>query len=77
MLAPPHRLHLLLMRLCSQMLEPPHGLHTLPKRLCWQLLPHIRFLAIFLKGIFGSVDFKHLPKAIAGGSSKREGFTDT
>ncbi len=38
----PHCLHLLLRRLCSQMLAPPHCLHVLLWRLCSQMLapPH-------------------------------------
>ena len=39
MLAPPHSLHLLLMRWCWQMLAPPHSLHLLLMRWCWQR-PH-------------------------------------
>jgi hypothetical protein len=37
MLEPPHCLHLLLLRLCSQMLDPPHGVHSLLMRLCLQI----------------------------------------
>jgi hypothetical protein len=42
MLDPPHCLHPLLLRLCSQMLDPPHSLHSLLMRLCSQMLdlPH-------------------------------------
>ena len=34
-----HVLHLLLLRLCWQMLPPPHSLHLLLCRLCWQMPP--------------------------------------
>jgi hypothetical protein len=47
MIDPPHCLHRLLSRLCSQMLAPPHSLHTL-WRLCSQMLPRrIAFTCFF------------------------------
>ena len=36
--APPQSLHLLLWRLCWQMLAPPQSLQLLLRRLCWQML---------------------------------------
>jgi len=40
--APPHSLHVLLVRWCWQMLATPHSLHLLLSRWCWQMLapPH-------------------------------------
>ena len=32
-----HVLHLLLIRLCWQMLPPPHSLHCFLSRACWQM----------------------------------------
>jgi hypothetical protein len=39
MLDPPHCLHLLLMRLCSQMLDTPQCSHPLLMRLCSRRCP--------------------------------------
>ena len=39
MLPPPHSLHTLRCRPCSQMLPPPHSLHRLRRRPCSQMLP--------------------------------------
>ena len=48
-LASPRSVHLLLWRLCWQMLAPPQFLQALLRRLCWQMLVPPQFLQMFLQ----------------------------